>query len=94
MPFFSQDGALEPTRCAGKNAKVACTLGKNATFICQDRLRTTTMQIAYSERRYPQVSSIFKGATRSSASRVRKTPLFAPFIYKNDHFTKTGSGQT
>eukprot|EP01046_Picozoa_sp_COSAG06_P015870 COSAG06_NODE_1032_length_11010_cov_13.156448_3_plen_99_part_00 len=23
-----------------------------------------------------------------------KTPLFAPFIYKNDHFTKTGSGQT
>jgi hypothetical protein len=24
---------------------------------------------------------------------VRKTPLFAPFIYKNDHFTKTGSGQ-
>jgi hypothetical protein len=25
---------------------------------------------------------------------VRKTPLFAPFIYKNDHFTKTGSGQT
>jgi hypothetical protein len=27
---------------------------------------------------------------------VRNTPLFAPFIgqYKNDHFTKTGSGQT
>jgi hypothetical protein len=25
---------------------------------------------------------------------VRKTPLFAPFMYKNDHFTKTGSGQT
>jgi hypothetical protein len=25
---------------------------------------------------------------------VRKTPLFEPFIYKNDHFTKTGSGQT
>jgi hypothetical protein len=25
---------------------------------------------------------------------VRKTPLFAPFVYKNDHFTKTGSGQT
>ena len=82
MPFFSQDGALEPTRCAGKNAKFACTLGKNATFICQDRLRTTTMQIAYSERRYPQVSSIFKGATRSSASRVRKTAfVFECFPY-------------
>jgi hypothetical protein len=26
---------------------------------------------------------------------VRKTPLFAPiYIYINDHFTKTGSGQT
>jgi hypothetical protein len=23
-----------------------------------------------------------------------KTALFAPFIYKKDHFTKTGSGQT
>jgi hypothetical protein len=26
--------------------------------------------------------------------QVRKTPLFEPFIYKNDLFTKTGSGQT
>jgi hypothetical protein len=25
---------------------------------------------------------------------VRKMPLFEPFIYKNDHFTKTGSIQT
>jgi hypothetical protein len=25
---------------------------------------------------------------------VRTTPLFAPFVYKNDHFTKPGSGQT
>jgi len=25
---------------------------------------------------------------------VRKTVLFEPFIYKNDLFTKTGSGQT
>jgi hypothetical protein len=24
----------------------------------------------------------------------KKTALFAPFIYKNQHFTKTGSGQT
>jgi hypothetical protein len=27
-------------------------------------------------------------------AQVRKTPLFAPFISKNDLFTKTGSGQT
>ena len=26
--------------------------------------------------------------------QVRKTPLFAPFIYKSEHFAKTGSGQT
>jgi hypothetical protein len=25
---------------------------------------------------------------------VRDTPLFEPFVYINDHFTKTGSGQT
>jgi hypothetical protein len=25
---------------------------------------------------------------------VRNTPLFEPFVYINDHFTKTGSGQT
>jgi len=25
---------------------------------------------------------------------VRKTPFFEPFMYKNEHFTKTGSGQT
>jgi hypothetical protein len=25
---------------------------------------------------------------------VRETPLFAPVMHKNDHFTKTGSGQT
>jgi hypothetical protein len=25
---------------------------------------------------------------------MRKTPLFAPLMYKNDRFTKTGSGQT
>jgi hypothetical protein len=28
------------------------------------------------------------------ASEVRKTALVAPFMYKNEHFTKTGSGQT
>jgi hypothetical protein len=30
----------------------------------------------------------------SSHTMVRKTPLFAPFIYKSHLFTKTGSGQT
>ena len=34
-------------------------------------------------------------ANESCPVEVRKTPLFAmPFIYKNDHFTKPGSGQT
>jgi hypothetical protein len=27
-------------------------------------------------------------------TKVNKTRLFEPFIYKNDHFAKTGSGQT
>jgi hypothetical protein len=33
-------------------------------------------------------------AAAFTAAAVRKTPLFAPFIYKMHHFTKTGSGQT
>jgi hypothetical protein len=32
--------------------------------------------------------------TATFNASVRKTALFAPLIYKNDHFTKTGSGQT
>ena len=32
------------------------------------------------------------GAGRSE--RYAKTPLFEPYICINDHFTKTGSGQT
>jgi len=37
----------------------------------------------------------FFGRWTRCGTAVRKTPLFAmPFIYKNDHFTKTGSGQT
>eukprot|EP01046_Picozoa_sp_COSAG06_P026626 COSAG06_NODE_2301_length_7120_cov_3.535251_7_plen_194_part_00 len=30
----------------------------------------------------------------SKWAKVRKTPLFEQFVYTNDHFTKTGSGQT
>jgi hypothetical protein len=30
----------------------------------------------------------------STGGPGEKTALFAPFIYKKDHFTKTGSGQT
>jgi hypothetical protein len=30
----------------------------------------------------------------SNVTWCEKTPLFAPFAYKNDHFAKTGSGQT
>jgi hypothetical protein len=29
-----------------------------------------------------------------AALQVSKNGLFAPFIYKNEHYTKTGSGQT
>ena len=34
------------------------------------------------------------GAEVMGMSCGEKNVLFAPFIYKNDHFTKTGSGQT
>ena len=31
---------------------------------------------------------------RVLAAKVSKSGLFEPVVYKNDHFTKTGSGQT
>ena len=33
-------------------------------------------------------------ASRAYSGAVRENGLFEPFIYKNAHFTKTGSGQT
>jgi hypothetical protein len=36
-----------------------------------------------SSRKCPQSPPVFK-----------KTPLFEPFIFTNEHFTKTGSGHT
>jgi rhamnogalacturonyl hydrolase YesR len=39
--------------------------------------------------------SIFKQLAKKLASlQSSETPLFAPFMYKNDDFTKTCSGQT
>jgi hypothetical protein len=39
-----------------------------------------------------QTSSIYAGLHGTLFGK--KTALFEPFIYKNQHFTKTGSGQT
>jgi hypothetical protein len=42
------------------------------------------------------VSILFMSETlgMSPSGVGKKTALFAPFIYKNQHFTKTGSGRT
>jgi hypothetical protein len=37
---------------------------------------------------------LFEAPPPDTELLVRKMPLFAPFVYENDHFTKTGSGQT
>eukprot|EP01046_Picozoa_sp_COSAG06_P039338 COSAG06_NODE_4634_length_4082_cov_3.759729_5_plen_94_part_00 len=58
--------------------------------------------LPYSERHFARLERLHKASflldytlrAMKTAVPVRKTPLFAPFIYKNDHFTKTGSGQT
>jgi hypothetical protein len=50
----------------------------------------------------PKAVSILQGYNQKNAQDYRclnstggkKTALFAPFIYKNQHFTKTGSGRT
>jgi hypothetical protein len=55
----------------------------------QQKLRTKGACSADHEYRY-EPESIEGRQTRP----VRKTPLFEPFMYRNDLFTKTGSGQT
>jgi hypothetical protein len=40
------------------------------------------------------VTNVDDTYSASATNNRCETPLFAPFIYKNDHFTKTGSGQT
>eukprot|EP01046_Picozoa_sp_COSAG06_P064453 COSAG06_NODE_15411_length_1072_cov_2.113052_1_plen_61_part_10 len=44
--------------------------------------------------RLPTMRLLRVGSPRWGRGQVRKTPFLASFLYKNDHFTKTGSGQT
>jgi hypothetical protein len=42
-----------------------------------------------------QTEDVFAAPTWSAAYPIpAKNGIFEPFIYKNDHFAKTGSGQT
>ena len=59
--------------------------------------------LPYSERHFARLERLHKAsflldytlrAMKTAVPVRKKTPLFAPFIYKNDHFTKTGAGQT
>jgi hypothetical protein len=36
----------------------------------------------------------YQGSIGTPEAVRKRTSFFAPFMYKNDHFTKTGSGQT
>jgi hypothetical protein len=40
------------------------------------------------------VASLTAGEEEEEADSVRENGIFEPFIYKNEHFAKTGSGQT
>jgi hypothetical protein len=39
-------------------------------------------------------NAVFRREWSICEASGKKTPLFAPFDSKNDHFAKTGSGQT
>jgi hypothetical protein len=41
-----------------------------------------------------QLETCFLQAARTRLHKVRENGIFAPFIYENEHFAKTGSGQT
>jgi hypothetical protein len=59
----------------------------------QDRLGTNTEK-ALKKRDAFCYSALGQFCTRLEELSVRENSLLKPFIYKNDHFTKTGSGQT
>ena len=70
---------------------------------CQDRLGTTARQVAEAEGvsagftlRYcaSDCMPVGWGLGTEEGQEVKKRISFAPFGAKNDHFTKTGSGQT
>jgi hypothetical protein len=59
----------------------------------QDRLGTNTEK-ALKKRDAFCNSALGQFCTRLEELSVRENSLLKPFIYKNDHFAKTGSGQT
>jgi hypothetical protein len=74
-------------------------------MVCQDRLGTWHVTFQAENSTKPDgvcVSSHCTGPCvrrhgdrlAASADAGKKTALFEPFIYKKDHFTKTGSGRT
>ena len=46
------------------------------------------------ERPFLPLNSTANNVTSAEHNGGEKTVSFCPFLYKNDHFTKTGSGQT
>ena len=73
---------------------------KRSSFDCQDRLGTSISKSR--NKRFKLGSLFFAGADCSLAefcdvlaeAGELKTVVFEPFIYKTDHFTKIGWGQT
>jgi hypothetical protein len=63
----------------------------NASSFYQDRLGTNIGESTQNKMVF-RIELITKQAEMVYA--VRKTPLFEPFKYINEHFTETGSGQT
>jgi hypothetical protein len=95
----SPDGDL-----GADNASLVCAiLYQKARSISQDRLGTNIektpkkrcMCFAQAARLGRREDALHFAMLDSDENRFRSdTPLFAPFTYKNDYFTQTGSGQT
>jgi hypothetical protein len=50
------------------------------------------MQPARTWGEHPVATAV--SAASAACRPAQETALFEPFVYKNDHFAKTGSGQT
>ena len=96
----SPDGDL-----GAKNASLVCAiLYEKTRSISQDRLGTNIektpkkrcMRFAQAARLGRREDALHFAMLDSDENRFRSDtlPLFAPFVYKNDYFTQTCSGQT
>ena len=87
--------SFEQLALSGTSDALADLYWHNSVALTWGQLLVTSGSVPLMAREAPCVSEIWNDLlAHENMSRVSQNGLFAPFIYKMHHFTKTGSGQT